>query len=548
MSSISSLSRAVSGLMSQQAALNTTAHNLSNLNTKGYVKQQVLFRDYSYITLGQNRKTMNQLGLGTDVEMIRQVRDRFLDAAYRTENGRMGFYESGEKVISELESIIGETEGETFSKIVKNLWNSLQELSKNPEGLETRGSLIQNAVLFAEKANLIAGQVADFQKELNTQISDKVDRINQIGDQILKYNELITRYELGTAQANDYRDMRNKLADELSNLVDIRTSLDIHGNMLVKVENVPFVTAGDAFKLGVVQSQAKSQLIEPYWPHLSEQGPPLVPQMLFDFSRPINPNNDNNKGALKGLILQRGTGVANYTDLSNATNYEKKIKPSIVMTVQAQFDNLVHGIVKSINDILSPTIASGANQVMDPDGPYGLNGEQGIELFSRTYMKRFDSSGNLIAEDPTNEYSLYSAGNIMVNKEVLADYNKICLSQELGKDGDNTIVQKILDKWKEPFSELEPGHTGKLDFNSYYNSFVSNLGGRGEMNNRMYANQTTLTLQVDNQRNKLMGVSSDEELNNMLKYQHAYNASARMVTVIDQMIGRLIDQTGLAGR
>lgn len=549
MSSLSSLSRAVSGLMSSQQALNTTAHNLTNVNTPGYVRQQVLMKDANYLKLGQNATTMLQLGMGTDVQEIRQVRDQFLDLAYRGENGRFGFYSAQNKAVDEIENILGETEGEAFSKILNDLWVSMNELSKHPEGLETRGSLIQNASLFVEKSNLIMKQFNEYQSNLNTEISSKVKQINELGKSISALNDTIVAKESDGGNANDYRDSRNSLVDELSYLVDISVKEDIQGNALISIENIPFVTIGRVNEMGVAQAEDFSQLVDPIWPHLSDDGPPVKNHKVFNFDNPIGPQFDNNKGELKGLIMSRGSRPANYTDLglysgapANAEEtYEAEVKPSIIMSVQSQFDNIVHGIVTMINNVLSPVL-TGPPVVKDPDGPYGLDGSQGIELFSRKYMDRFDGADNYNGEDPDNEFSLYSAGNIEINPDVLVNYNKLTLSKNLGVDGDSSVVEDILAQWQDPFSVLEPGSAGALNFNDYYNGFVADLGRKGNAIGNQVSNQEVLTVQINNQRSQLMGVSTDEELGNMIKYQHAYNASARVVTVLDEMIGRIIDQ------
>lgn len=555
MSSISSISRAVSGLMSNQQALNTTAHNLTNVNTPGYVRQQVLMKDANYLSLGENATTKLQLGLGADVMSIRQVRDQFLDLAYRGENGRYGFYSAQGNAVEEIENILGETEGEAFSKILNDLWVSMNELSKHPEGLETRGSLIQNATLFVEKSNLVMTQFNEYQSNLNTEISNKVDDINRIGLEIQALNETIVSKESDGGNANDYRDSRNNLIDELSYLVDIRVTEDIQGNALINVENVPFVTLSGVNEMGVAQAEAFSQLIDPIWPHLSEVGPPVDNHKVFNFDNPTGPQYDNNKGELKGLIMSRGSRPANYTDLglysgapaSAEQDYLDNVQPSVIMSIQAQFDNLVHGVVTMVNDALSPVIG-GPPGTMDPNAPYGLDGSQGVELFTRKYMDRYDGLGNFNQEDPSNEFSLYSASNIQINPDILVDYNKLTISAQLGVDGDSSVVESILTKWQEPFSVLEPDAAGEMNFFDYYNSFVADLGRRGNSINNQVANQEVLTVQIENQRTQLMGVSTDEELGNMIRFQHAYNASARVVTVVDQMIERLINQTGLAGR
>lgn len=545
MSSISSLSRAVSGLMANQTALNATAHNLTNVNTPGYTRQQVLMRDANYLNVGFNETTIFQLGLGTDVQEIRQVRDRFLDMAFREENSRFGFYESQATAIEEIENILGEIEGESFSQILNDLWVSLNELSKHPEGLEARGSFVQNAVLFVEKSNLIANQLEEYQTNLNTEIGDKVARVNEIGHRIDQLNNIIVQEEGGGGNANDYRDERNSLIDELSYIVDISYKEDGLGNVTVSVENVPFVTIGHVNDMGTTQAEDFSTLVDPYWPHLSEAGPPPVYQKVYNLENPIGPQYDNNKGELKGLILSRGTRRADYTDLVSPT-WEDEIEESAIMTVQAQFDNLVHGIVTMINDTVAPLTGGPppAPRFENPNGPFGLDGSYGVEIFTREYMDRYDGTGQYNEEDPSNEYSLYSAGNLKINEAVLLDYNKICIGTEPGFDGDNTVVQSIIDSWQVPFSTLEPGATGTLNINEYYNAFVSNIGNMGNSVNNQMGNQEVLTTQIDNQRLQLTGVSSDEELGNLMKYQHAYNASARVVTVVDEMIQRIIDQLG----
>ncbi|MBN2221435.1 MAG: flagellar hook-associated protein FlgK, partial [Vallitaleaceae bacterium] len=306
MSSLSSLSRAVSGLMANQSALNTTAHNLSNVNTPGYVRQQVIMKDSSYVTIGRTATSLMQLGLGTDVQTIRQVRGEFLDLAYRTENSRYGFYSAQATSIDEIENIIGETEGEAFSKILNDLWTSISELSKHPEGLETRGGFIQNAALFVEKANLIGNQLKGYQENLNDDITSKINRINEIGVEIERLNNIVAGEEANGSNANDYRDQRNLLLDELSYLVDVRYREDPSGNLLINVENVPFVTIGNVNQLGTIQAEDFSNLVDPYWPHLSSEGPPPVVRKLYNLANPTGAQYDNNKGELKGMIISRG--------------------------------------------------------------------------------------------------------------------------------------------------------------------------------------------------------------------------------------------------
>lgn len=541
MPSISTLSTAVSALMASQTALNTTGHNLTNVNTKGFVRQQVLFKENAYRNVGNTGIGPMSIGSGADIAAIRQVRNIFLDASYREEQGRMGFYDKQAEAVNEIESILGETEGESFSKITEQLWKSLNELKKHPEGLETRGNFVQNAVIFIKRANLIMEQINDYQNNLNKEVVANVDRINEIGKQIDTLNSKISQNELDRANANDYRDQRNLLLDELSTMVNITYNEVADGTVQVSVENVPFVIEGGYFKMNTVPSEAKSNMLKPHWPHLSTD--------VFNFKNPVGPEHQNDVGSLKGMLMARGTRSANYTDLQNKTTYEDGVQTSVVMKAQAQFDNLIHGMVTLINNTVSPI--TGTPPVFDQaNAPFGLNGTQKTEIFSRKYMDRFDNTtpGNFNQEDPTNRSSLYSAGNLAINPEILADYNKINLSATKGNNGDSSVVKKILDAWEAPFSTLEPGATAKMNFKQYYTGYVGELGSLGNVAKAQKENQELMAKQIDNKRLSSTGVNTDEELGNMLKYQHAYNAAAKVVSVVDTMMEQVVTSLGRVGR
>ncbi len=541
MSSIGSLSTALSALRASESALNTTAHNLTNVNTDGYVRQQVLIKESNYIHIGNSGTSTMSVGLGTDIQSIRQVRDIFLDQSYREESGRQGFYEATATAIDEIETILGETEGESFSKILDDLWTSINELSKHPDGLETRGSFVQNAVIFVEKANLIMNQLNDYQRNVNTEITDQINRINTIGKEINMLNDTISKAELAGGNANDFRDLRNKLLDELSTMVSVKYREDKDGALLVSIENVPFVIKGDYVPMGTMQAEPFSMLIRPSWPHLNEP--------VFNFDNPIGPQYDNDVGKLKGLILARGTRSANYLDLSDVNVYNEDIKESAIMSAQSQFDNLIHGIVTMINDTVAPNLPGPPPELDTANAPYGLNGTQGDEIFSRKFMPRYDAvTGEYNEEDQANAYSLYSAGNLMINPDILTDYNRIALSQNLGYDGDSQVASSLLEKWDASFSTLEPGTTGAMSFREYYTGFVGNLGNLGYTAKNQTENQQLMATQINNQRNTLTGVSSDEELGNMMKYQHAYNAASRVVTTVDRMIEQIVTSLGIVGR
>ena len=141
---MASLMVGASGLKSAQTALNTTAHNLSNINTSGYTRQQIAFKDTQYVNYitDYNSPVNSTYGLGVSIHEVRRIRDTFIDKAYRNENSRLGFYEAQYKAVDEIEDQFGEMQGVTYQQSLNNLYDAINELSKEPSSTVKRSSLM----------------------------------------------------------------------------------------------------------------------------------------------------------------------------------------------------------------------------------------------------------------------------------------------------------------------------------------------------------------------------------------------------------------------
>jgi len=578
MSLMSSLYIGVSGLGVSQNSLNTTAHNLANVDTAGFVRQQVVQVDSTYLNWGVTHISTLQSGLGVDIATVRQVRDMFLDKSYRQEVGRQYFYEVQSEAVDEVESMFGELEGVTFQDTLDGLWTSIQELEKDPSDV-TRASLVQTAGKFIDRAEIISKQLNDYQVNINSQISNKVDRVNEISEGIKSLNDKIRYYESsGTEKANDLRDDRNNLLDELGQIVSITYKETANGTVTVNAEGVPLVTEDQTFKMGTEKISASSDMLKPIWITHGNID-------VFNLDKATSSVDNTDIGSLKGLLVSRGSETANYTDIpligTNATDIEKataitdynnKINASVIMTVQAQFDQLIHGIVTTINDVLSPnkkvTLDDGTTKsevrILDvANAPVSKDSSKtmGEALFNRKSMDRYRdpthyeiaNSGGLITassrvyneEDPSDNYSLFTLGEIEINPAVLSDYSKIPLSSNAGSgEYDIKTTEALITKWQEKFATLSPNTLTVNNFNDYYTAFTGELANRGKQLDTISTNQASMVSSIDNQRQQVAGVSSDEELTNLIKFQHAYNASARYISVISDMLEHVISRLG----
>ncbi len=588
---MSSLYTGVSGLQVSQRGLNTTAHNLSNMETEGYVRQQTLQTDSFYSTIGNNHFSYLQIGHGAAAAAVTQVRDMFLDKSYRQELGRQQFYEAQYECATEMEEILGETEGVAFQDSVEELWVAMQELCKEPDNIVTRSSFIQTAVSFVERSETVYAQIKEYQLNLNSNIQNTVDRINEIADEIKRLNGEIQKYEASKMEhANDYRDARNLLLDELGGIAAITYKEQENGVVTVMLENQMLVSEDLVYHMDTRLLDNDTGMIEPYWPPFDD-----VPVYSFNPLPSAEANTD--LGSLKGLLLVRGYRVGKHTDIpvepdkadftddsgyfykddyedayriyeQEVETFNMEIEASAIVCVQAEFDQLIHGIVTTINDLLGPnkevTTADGEKILIfdKENAPVGMDDEftPGEALFNRKSTARYEKTTAVIEvdgvfqevevwkyneEDASNNYSLFTLGEIEVNPNIMKDPSLIPLSSNK-KNGDYAVevCNELMSEWQEPFATLTPNEYKKHNFNEYYTEMIGALATRGEKFKNIYQSQETLVNSVDNQRLSVTAVSSDEELTNMIRFQQAYNASARYINVVSQMLEHLLSALG----
>lgn len=572
----------VSGLKTSQNALNTTSHNITNAETKGFVRQQTLLTDFGYANIGGNRISTWQIGLGADTQMVRQVRDMFLDQSYRRESGRKEFYQTQFEATDEMQEVFGELEGVQFRESLNDFWVSLQEMAKEPDSIVSRATLIQCGVNFVKHAEKIYDQVASYQIDLNLKIEEKVDRINELGDKIKELNNKISFYECSKLEhANDLRDERNIYLDELGTLIDIQYEEETDGKITIRAEEVPFLNEDQVFYMSTKKISEDSDMLVPYWPSFGDAD-------VFSFDRSPSQIDNTDIGSLKGIILARGRKVGKYTDIpirpdrkdfadedsykdamsqfdADTAKYNREIKDSVIMATQAQFDQLIHGIVTTMNDILCPNkeimLQNGdIVRVLDTENAsVGMDSDKtmGEELFKRKATNRYEEQTLTLADGTTgtymvyqeenkeDNYSLYTLGEIEINPAIMKDRSKLPLSKNTNTgDFDVKVAENLLSAWQENFATLNPNELSPNNFYNYYTALIGELGTRGEKYETLAKTQESMANSIDNERQSVMAVSTDEELTNMIKYQHAYNASARYVNVVSEMLEHIITALG----
>ena len=551
-----------SGLQTSQNLLNTTAHNMSNLDTTGYTRQQSLLGDKEYTTIKFNGAGVSnqQIGLGVTYSKVRQVRDMFLDQTYRKESGRSMFYSTSYEVMTEVENILGELYGITFSKSLGEdggLQEAIDELAKTPSDSVVQGLVVQRATAFLENAQAVYNGISDYQDNLNLKVKSQVDKINEYGKKIHDLNIQILKVESGGIEsANDLRDTRNLLLDELSEMAKISYKEDVYGNVLVQLEGHDFVSRDLVYEIGLDQDNTTG-FYTPFWTvdasyTINSEGKKeydIEGAEVFNLTQTVSSDLNTDIGGLKAILLARGDHRADYTDLQDKNQYNRDISQSILMNVQAEFDQLIHQVTTGINKVLENAADTETGYLCEQVEVDGQLVYRPIQLFQKRATDGFsyekDNDGNITGvvyneEDPENKETLYTTSNLMINPALLKEPTLLGMVKPDGSE-DYQTAAVLLQTFKDEGMTLNPNLTTKLNYADYYSDLVGQISNSGSVFKKISESQADTVEATSAAREQIVGVSSDEELNNMIRFQNAYNASSRYINVINEMLEHLLN-------
>lgn len=515
---------ATSGLFAAQRALDITGHNISNVNTPGYTRQRLEQTQADALRLAGGTGT---LGTGVNSVAIHQLRNEFLDFRYRDEVNSQAFWETRRDGLAFVEAMFNEPSSTGISTVVDNFFSALQELSKesNVDELTHRALVLDRAVGVAKSISHLYDQMEKMTMDLNTDIQSTVTTINGITEQISRLNRQVYLLEADGSNANDLRDKRNLLIDQLSeyvkvDILEVSDPNDASGmrnvpkKMVLQINGQPLVYHDRAYALDA-SIKEKSQFFDNIGVDLEmnkiqwADGSYLDPKSL--------------QGGLRALIDLRDGSTATTKGLPY---YISKLN-EFARTFAKEMNEVAKTGYGLKGDALAPPFG-------DPEGNLGA-GYLMFTAFGRASIEMYDDNGNI-------RHNLITAQNIGVALD-MEDLNKIPASGR--KDllpGDASVIMKMLTLRNKAsmFAEGKP--------EDFMKSLIANLGVDMQEAMRNSANQQVLTEQIDNERMRFSGVSTDEELANMVRYQHSYNASARMITTMDEMLDVVINRLGLVGR
>ena len=607
---------AYTGVQAANAKLNTTANNIANVDTKGYTRQEATQVASDALRISQS---YGMAGTGVTVTDINQVRNEFYDVKYWQSQTNLGQYDMKMYYMYQIEDYFTDKDTvEGFEPIFSAMFDSLEEVYKQAGTPSTKTQFIGAAGDLCEYFNAQATNLEKLQLGVNEEIKNKVDEINSIAEQIATLNKQINTIEVNHLRANELRDKRNLLIDQLSKIVD------------VEVRETPiYTTPGGTEKSGIYTyevSIAGGQILVQGYEYntlecVARSAEEKVNQSdadgLFEIkwsnTMDFNLYGANLGGELKGLIEVRDGNNEEYfhgttkkvddngdgtytvtievpnkdylTDMNKCTlpdsgqltlvntkykysgfefdgtkipaTYTFKIEreagqadPTIfdgkeasvgtkvdyqgIPYYQEQMNEWVRIFAKAMNDIEKTAV--------DEEGKPAEVLFTAKDKVNGTEIKFDDSLADNKYKSSDSDYYRLTAGNLSVNNEMVKDASKFGTTVDIKKGGDAQDVTELLltvqdDKNKVNFR----GCSAK----EFLQCITSDIALSANNAKTFTENYTNINKSVSQTRLSISGVDNDEEALHLVKFQEAYNLSAKVMQIMTEIYDRLILQTGV---
>lgn len=528
------------GMMAQSFAVNTTSHNISNVNTAGFSRQRVNMQassPYTYPGVGQ-------LGTGVEISGVQRIRDQFLDAQINYETSIMGRHQASQSVLEQVEMIFLEPSDTGLSESMTVMWKGWQELADYPEKTNTKTIVARSSQSFTDTLNHMALQLDTLKSDTVTTIEGKTYNANELIRQIQEVSDQIYKSSIKNLTPNDLLDKRDLMVEQLSSMINVNVEYDQFSRIEITEADsgtdtvlLDFDTqAPITNELSVIRSakdlgggQQEITVV---------RGGDISNTYTFTVST-TPPNVSFSEGDIVYADPEQwkaydagGTPPPSEPILTKANLREGELKGNKdalekIDEYYAQLDQLASSIAETINLV------------------------HRIDASSKDFFTTSDGS------------TTFNAKNIQVNQDILDDVSLINAGKTTSDPGDGSralAIAKIKNvnlqvdnsnfntylsgRYNSSTMEITSDVSGTT-FDSYYNDTVVKIGVNTKQAKDGVDSQTTLMLQLTQRRESVSGVSIDEEVANLIQFQNSYQANAKVISTLTEMLDTLINRMGI---
>ena len=586
---ISSLQIAKRALSTQRLGLSIAGHNISNVNTPNYARQQAL------VEPGVGGAGM----AGVEITYIRRIQDRVVDERLRLNTQELAKWQTLSDRLSQIETFFSDLAGTGLSQALSDFWNSWQDLTVSPESESSRLVAVQRGVVLASRLQDMNAGMEESHTDLDAEINRKITESNEITTRIGKLNQEIISIELSGNQANDQRTLRDYQLAQLSELINFRTTEKNDGSVQVFVDSLSLVEGKRVTELvaklipnsdGGSTSTASTKilasnneveisggtlagLIEARDQHL----PSMLTRMKTLSETLIAQVNKLHKSGYgldnsSGLEFFSGTSIDDITVNSQLLADPKKLGVSSDKDAPGNNKRALEIAQLQISLTIGATVIPNDRQILTVEGTtgwskgdiLGVKGDNStfgriltvdsrtqvtIELFqnptTKTFDKQFDleqADGSItvitdkVYRDADGNY--YTTDPNQIDDDDLAD---LVLKGELVELNPGPETSSVMTANSQTITSGETFTEGTQTFSDYFASMYSFIGTQSQQAQRNSENTELLVQQLTDYREKVSGVSLDEEMANLIQFQRAFEASARYIRIVDEMLATLMN-------
>jgi flagellar hook-associated protein 1 FlgK len=567
-------------LATSRYAIDVTGHNIANVNTAGYSRQ-------SPIQEAKQPMLFNGLQMGRGVTTTQVVRetDQFLENRLMQQGSNLAYSSEMENYIRILEGVFNEDSETSVSSLLNDYWNLWHDISNNPSGASERIALFEFSTLLSEQFQSLDGDLKQLKTDLTNTMSPAIDKINQITAEIASLNNQIVGMESNSV-ANDLRDKRNVLVAELSQYIDTNSFEQDNGSLtIVSARGCILVHSNGSYDLALggingdrVEWQSSEGVTVDITDYISkgkmggwlDMRDEVVAKYQLDMDALAKEfiwvtNSQHSKGvgleAFKGLTTDYA--VISETDAigtvdSGLSYHDKIVDGSFQLWLYDADGNVdpagclaisIDADTTSLNGLAAQIDAVANMTCVVNDGKLEISATNGY-----TFAFSNDSSNALAALGMNTFFKGSNAGSIGMSDTIGSEMNFIAAglidNNGVFVSGDNTNAVSMTDlqfatmdisRWR--CDRLEGNMEGSIttSVDGYYHALVGSIGTLSESISRERSFDVVTASKLNELRDSISAVSLDEEMANLIKFQHAYSAAAKLITTADEMLTTLLE-------
>lgn len=494
-------------LSTHQWALQATGNNVANASNPGYSRQRLTLGMTEQLSVNFGGTKAGQFGTGVRGETLARIRDLMIDQQYRDESVKNAFYATKEAAFGRMEDIINEPSENGLAKSLDLFWASLQDLSVNPDDTGARSVVRQRALTLTQTFNYMSSSLSKVQEDLKAEAGVVTKKINDLLTKIGDVNRQIGDAEPLGVLPNELYDERDRYMDELSQYIEFER---------VPVDYTNGETRGNSQRVAEGRIDIR----------ISLPGTPSATVVTLV---------DGKTGGI-GAISETG-----YRDASKLTT-----DPFVSMPLK----DMPNGKLRALVEMYGSTSGAEAHKgefeqmLLDLDAM----AKEFTTAFNDLHKTFYD--GN-VQDNPRQKgidfFIVGDAKTVTVNPTILSNLNLIAISKDQNI-GDGSGALDLANLKNAQITFTGGSSTATTSIGKYYQNVIGNMAVEASQNGNLAKSTFALLSSSDQRRQSVSAVSLDEEMTMMIQYQHAYNAAARNITAVDEMLDKIINGMGVVGR